>query len=566
MRQRFVGQLACAFVLCLQVGLASSAVFNVTTTTDGGPGSLRQAVIDANTAAGPDTINVPAGTYVLGIPGAGEDAAATGDLDITDSVTINGAGSGVTTISAGGGFADRIFHVTSAGATVSINGVTITGGSPGGSASGGGILNAGVLTLSDVVVAQNAAGIQGGGIASTGTLTLTNSVVRNNTALQGGGVHTAAFTATDCTIRNNTTSNASAGGLFVLGPFTISRCTISNNTAGGGNQGGGMFVLLASGTLTNVTIANNTAGSGGGIFNNPPATPPENVIRLVNSTVAFNISGGLRSFGTRNFSILNTLLASNSGSDCPNTDIVSEGFNLITNTSTCTISGVTTGNILNVGAGIGSLANNGGPTETIGLNAGSPAIDAATAAGAPPTDQRGVPRPVGTAFDIGAFEGTLGGGGGPLPALSINNVTAGEGNAGATNFTFTVTLSAASAQTVTVNFATSDGTANAASDYNPTSGQLTFAPGQTSQPIVVTVVGDTAPEPNETFFVNLSNAVNATIAATQGAGTITNDDASAPPPPPPPADIPTLSEWALACLTILLAGMTALTLRRRRYR
>ena len=565
MHQRFVTTLG-TIALLLQAGLASSAVFNVTTTTDGGAGSLRQAIIDANATAGADTINLPAGTYALTIPGAGENAAATGDLDITDSVTINGAGSAVTTVNAGGGFTDRIFHVTGAGSVVSINGVTISGGSPGGSASGGGILNVGVLTLTDVVVAQNAAGIQGGGIASTGTLTLTNSVVRNNAALQGGGVHTTAFTGTDCTIRNNTTSSASAGGLFVAGPFSISRCTINNNTAGGGAQGGGMFVLLASGTLTNVTIANNTAGSGGGLFNNPPASAPENLIRVVNSTIAFNNGGGLRSFGTLNFSILNTLLASNGGSDCPNTDIVSEGFNLITNTSTCNISGVTTGNLLNVGAGIGSLANNGGPTETIALNAGSPAIDAATAVGAPPTDQRGVARPVGAAFDIGSFEAPTGGG--ALPTLSITNVTANEGNAGVTSFTFTVTLSAASAQTVTVNFATADGTAAAPGDYTSNSGLLTFTPGQTSQPIVVAVVGDTTTEANETFSVNLSNAVNATIAAGLGTGTITNDDAGGPPPPPaaPPAEIPTLSEWALAWLAMLLAGMAALSLRRRRYR
>ncbi|MBA3505773.1 MAG: IPTL-CTERM sorting domain-containing protein [Betaproteobacteria bacterium] len=386
----------------------------MTTTTDGGPGSLRQAIIDANATAGSDTINLPAGTYVLSIPGADEDAAATEDLDITDSVTINGAGWAITTVDAGGGFGDRIFHVSGAGAVVSINGLTIMGGSPGGSASGGGILNVGVLTLSDVVVAQNSAGFRGGGIASFGTLTLTNSVVRNNTAAEGGGVLTLDFTASDCTIRNNSTI-ARGGGLFISGRFSISRCTISNNTAGGGAPGGGVYVLLSSGTLTNVTIANNTAGGGGGIFHQPFGVPPVTLTRLVNSTVAFNNSGGLTSFGTRSFSILNTVLASNGGSDCPSTDIVSEGFNLITNAATCAISGVTTGNLLNVSAGLGSLANNGGRTETIGLNVGSLAIDAATAAGAPPTDQRGVARPVGTAFDIGAFEGTIGVGP-PLPA------------------------------------------------------------------------------------------------------------------------------------------------------
>jgi len=115
------------------------------------------------------------------------------------------------------------------------------------------------------------------------------------------------------------------------------------------------------------------------------------------------------------------------------------------------------------------------------------------------------------------------------PTLAINNVIANEGNSGTTPFDFTVTLSAASALTVTVNFATADGTATAGSgDYVSTSGTLTFTPGQTSKTITVNVIGGTLVEPNETFFVNLSSPTDATIAVAQGTGTITNDDA--PPP------------------------------------
>jgi len=88
-----------------------------------------------------------------------------------------------------------------------------------------------------------------------------------------------------------------------------------------------------------------------------------------------------------------------------------------------------------------------------------------------------------------------------------------------------VTLSAVSSQSVTVNFATANNTATAGSDYVATSGTLTFNPGDTTKPITVVVNGDTTVEPNETFFVNLSNAVNATIADGQGVGTILNDDA-----------------------------------------
>jgi len=112
----------------------------------------------------------------------------------------------------------------------------------------------------------------------------------------------------------------------------------------------------------------------------------------------------------------------------------------------------------------------------------------------------------------------------PLPSLSINDVTVVEGNAGTTNAVFTVTLSAASGQTVTVNYATADGTATQPADYTNTSGTLTFTPGQTTRTITVPVIGETIPEANETFFVNLSSSTNATISDNQGVGTITNDD------------------------------------------
>jgi glucose/arabinose dehydrogenase len=132
--------------------------------------------------------------------------------------------------------------------------------------------------------------------------------------------------------------------------------------------------------------------------------------------------------------------------------------------------------------------------------------------------------------------GTIGNGQGVVTianddaALSINDVSVTEGNAGTTTAAFTVTLSPSSSQAVTVNFVTSDGTATAGSDYIPTSGSLSFAAGVTTQTVNVTVNGDTVNEPDETFFVNLSGSLNAAIADGQAIGTITNDDG--PPPTP----------------------------------
>jgi hypothetical protein len=88
-----------------------------------------------------------------------------------------------------------------------------------------------------------------------------------------------------------------------------------------------------------------------------------------------------------------------------------------------------------------------------------------------------------------------------------------------------VTLSAVSGSTVTVNFATANGSAVAPSDYASTSGTLTFAPGEVFKQIVIQTVGDVIVEPNEVFSVNLSNPTNATIAGSgYGLGTITNND------------------------------------------
>jgi len=111
-------------------------------------------------------------------------------------------------------------------------------------------------------------------------------------------------------------------------------------------------------------------------------------------------------------------------------------------------------------------------------------------------------------------------------SLSIDDVAQDEGNSGTTDFVFTVTLSASSSQEVRVDYATADGSATAGDDYVATSGTLVFAAGEVSKTITVQVNGDEDVESDETFFVNLSNPVNATISDDQGQGTIQNDDAS----------------------------------------
>src|SRR5207247_5640552 len=112
------------------------------------------------------------------------------------------------------------------------------------------------------------------------------------------------------------------------------------------------------------------------------------------------------------------------------------------------------------------------------------------------------------------------------PTISINNVTVTEGNVGQTiNANFSVSLSAASPQSITVDYTTANGTATAPADYTAKSGTLTFpANSTTPQTITIVVNGDNIDEIDETFTVNLSNPVHATILTGSGTGTITDND------------------------------------------
>jgi len=135
-------------------------------------------------------------------------------------------------------------------------------------------------------------------------------------------------------------------------------------------------------------------------------------------------------------------------------------------------------------------------------------------------DADGRSRPQGPAFDVGVYELT----GDVVPEISIDDVTAAEGESGAVDLVFNVSLSRPSTPPVTVGYATTDGTATAGSDYTATTGTIDFIGASTLETITVAVEGDTIPEGDETFLVNLSAATNGTIADGQGRGTINDDD------------------------------------------
>ncbi len=367
--------------------IAQAATITVNTTFDelnaDGDCSLREAIQAANTDAavdnctagsGADTITVPAGTYTLSIAGVGEDLNATGDLDITDDLTITGAGAATTTIDAQGlDPGDRVLDVLTGG-SLTLNGVTIANGSTIGS---------------------------GGGIQNEETLVLNASVIDGNMADHGGGI--SQFQATQLVIIDSTISNnvaaAQGGGIKdQSSPVTIINSTISGNSAtnlGGGisQAGTGPITTL---TLNNVTVTDNTSvsGQGGGVSR----------VVLGGST-----------------SIMNSIVAGNTapvGPDCTGVPFLSQGYNLIGDTTGCTFTS-TTGDLLNVDPLLGTLQDNGGPTLTHLIPVTSPAADAGNPQ--PPgsggnscdtNDQRGEARPTDSdsdgfaRCDIGAFEAT----------------------------------------------------------------------------------------------------------------------------------------------------------------
>lgn len=118
------------------------------------------------------------------------------------------------------------------------------------------------------------------------------------------------------------------------------------------------------------------------------------------------------------------------------------------------------------------------------------------------------------------------------PSISINNFTVNEGDSGTVEATFVVTLSRSKARTVTVHYATSDGTASAGSDYRSTNGTLEFRDGRTQHFLKVPIIPDDRPEGNETFLVLLFDPTRGQITGVQGTGTISNDDATVGPQEP----------------------------------
>lgn len=434
---------------------ADAAVFNVTGTADSlaactGAGpftcpSLRSAVIASNIADGNNTINLPPGTFTLSIGPSGSDDASSGDLNVAANVTINGAGPG-----AGGtkivGNGDRVFDIIATTATLS--GVAITNGSQ--QLNGAAIEDLGSsLTLTNDFFAANTTSPRGFGgavsMTSTGTaaLTITNSTFSANiaadTGIDGGGFGGAIYFGSSggaLTITNSTfAANVAQGGTQDQGGFggaisfepsgpaslTVTGSTFNDNTAAGGtvSQGGfgGGIDFEPTGapphtlTITNSTFFGNRAGGpsgfGGAIDYEPAGGASASLthVTIVGNAVNKAGQGGGLDIEDTPMTIRNSIVSGNTGAGSPD-NCAPSGAGSVVRSGHNIEQGTTCGFDINANPLLGPLASNGGPTQTMALLKGSPAIDKADPAFCPHTDQRGVARPdqPGTACDIGAYE------------------------------------------------------------------------------------------------------------------------------------------------------------------
>jgi len=571
---------------------AEAATFNVTNLNDSGPGSLRQAISDANNAAGPDVITFQAGL-------TGTITLTTGQLYIYDSVDVQGPGQAVVTVN--GNNASRVFYVYSSDALldVTISGLTLTGGN---ASTGGGIADNGEnLVLDHVTVNNNTAtgeGGVGGGLWVDGTansLTIRNSVFSGNHADQGGGGiylndSGQPVLIQDTVISGNQTTvlkGSRGGGLFLYNPgydVTIERSTISGNQASG--RGGGIYLYNTHGatvTLRQSTLSGNSASDGGGAF----FYTPENPIVIENSTISGNQAtgngGGLFFYGSlyTGSDVRSTTIANNTaggsgggiylyqgslpventivaGNTAATDNDISGGGNFILDhdlvqdqgTANVTDNG---GNIFGQSAQLSALGNHGGPTQTMLPASTSPAIDNGSAA-SPAVDQRDQPRPVGAGFDIGAVEVNPG-----TVQLAVSAASVNE-NAGA--ITITVNRTGGGDGPVSVSYATADGTAMAPGDYLSAAGMLNFADQDTApKTFQVTIVDDAVPEGTEAFTVTLSAPQGGAVLGAPATETVTilDDDVL-----PPIAQVPTLGDAGKVLLAGLMGAAGLLLLRRKK--
>ena len=406
-----------SFRIAVAGGLAAATVVGLAGTSSAAPGaasvaascsvtSLISAISTANSTPADSSISLASGcVYSLTAANNATDGG-TGLPVITGQVSIQG-NSATITRSATAAF--RLFDVASGG-SLSLSGLTLSNGLANDGVSGGGaIFSHGPLTVSRTTFSGNSApaatGTSGGAIDASGSLAVSLSTFSGNTAQEGGGILTQnTASVTDSTFSGNTATIFGGGAIVsVVGTLTVTGSTFTGNTG----PGGGAIDNDSTVNISNSTFTGNTAGSnGGGAIGN------FGTVTITQST----LSGNSSAFGANlhnlttgaPMTVTQSIVANGGGggANCSGSPaIVDGGYNIDTGTSCGFAAANHSQNSTN--PQLGALASNGGPTQTMALPSGSPAVNAipATVPGCSgSTDQRGVSRPQGPACDVGAYE------------------------------------------------------------------------------------------------------------------------------------------------------------------
>lgn len=386
--------------------------------------TLRDAINAANNTTGADSISFDAALFPAGAATPATIVLTGGTplqfTDTTGATTIDGPGASAVAVS--GNNLSTVFLI-SAGVTVAIDELTITGGKGsidigGGLKAGGGLYNNGHLTLQNTILTANAAGNYGGGFynAATGTVAVIDSTIAGNSGQLGGGfLNGGIVTVSGSSITGNqVTSNG--GGIYNLATLTVTASLVANNTAT--FNGGGIFSNNTA-TVVNSTLTGNAAGSlGGAFFNSKTAN-------FYDSTIAGNFApqgaGIEHLLGTT--TLFGTIVARNSVSATNATPrdwaglaaASASSYNLIGDGASTGLTGGTNHNLVGTAANplnplLAPLGDYGGPTQTMALLPGSAALAAGANFTNPATgtvlstDQRGILRSLGSAPDIGAYQ------------------------------------------------------------------------------------------------------------------------------------------------------------------
>ena len=420
---------------------APAATFLVTTTADSGPGSLRQAVSDANASTGPDTI------AFSGLAWPATISLVAPRMDVVGELTIEGPGPKLLTIE-GDGTVTGLFRLDRSadvqnrlvlrGATVRSFRYLYGGAIEGYGATGPEPLES-VIEVDGCVFEGNgwASGdpnAQGGAISASGALTIRRSeFVGNTTGGNGGGAvqSSGSLLVEDSLFWGNSAESDGGGAIRILGSGAVTRrlvnSTFSDNQVtvdSANNDGGGAiaFVGLGAGTglqVYNCTFAGNTTvqGGGGAILFSSLAAPDFSSLTISSSVFAGNTSGG----------------SSNDLSPAANASVTAD-YSLFQAHASAAAAGIDSAisSLFGLDPLLASIVDNGGLTRTRRPGIGSPAIDAGTNALGLSWDQRGegFPRVVGSAADIGAHEtGTT-----DLYALTIIRTGPGTGAVASADF------------------------------------------------------------------------------------------------------------------------------------